>query len=195
MMEEVKYVLTWEAKRASFFLKFRQFSLKTNFLANNCLIYKHQFQLHHRGTHAFLWETMTNYSSGQSFLLKGSPPNYFNTFFREWIRKKKKTFWEEKNPFGQQFEQPPWHHTKINIPESCLKDVFRFLSQPRADQVDTLGRKKKNCARRDTSAGSEQNRKILRIEDKHWTNDRINAPVLFHYRRLNQEDADGERAL
>lgn len=41
-------------KLGLFFLiyKFGQFSLKTNFMANYCLIYKHQFQLHHHDTQA-----------------------------------------------------------------------------------------------------------------------------------------------
>lgn len=72
-------------------------------MANYCLIYKHQLQLHHHYTQR-LREKMTNDFAGQSCLLKGSPPNYFNT-----LRNESKSSAKGKNLIIHEdkiFEQP-----------------------------------------------------------------------------------------
>lgn len=80
MMRKKRWNLDWPGKETRiifFFINSDSFS-KNQFYGNYCLIYKHQFQLHHHDTWAW-WEKMTNYSAGQSFLLKGNPPKNVNT--------------------------------------------------------------------------------------------------------------------
>lgn len=81
-MEMVNYGLTLEGKLGLFFnINSDNFSLKTNFTANYCLIYKHQFQLHHHDTRA-LWERENDKLTllDNHFCWKAVHQNRFNTW-------------------------------------------------------------------------------------------------------------------
>lgn len=129
----------WKENLAFFFnINSDNFSLKTNFTANYCLIYKHQFQLHHHDTRA-LWERENDKLTllDNHFCWKAVHQNRFNTWNSSTKKKtlSKALLKEEfENPFGRHMEQPLWHHTKRNIPESSLgkqkqkKDAICFLA-------------------------------------------------------------------
>lgn len=123
----MKSGLTRERNEDFFFNKFRQFSLKNQFYGNYCLIYKHQFQLHHHDTWAW-WEKMTNYSAGHSILLKGNPPKNVSTSGHKHLSEKLHIWKNVKIHLDNFFfKQPLLHQPKRNIPESCSKVAFCFL--------------------------------------------------------------------